>query len=224
MEGTRLLILQQLQKQRTDTVGGLANGIGLAPATIRRHLDILQRDRLVSFREIRKKTGRPEHSFYLTDEGHEALPKGYDQLLGMVVNEIADLTPADMTGKSGQELLPLLFLRLSQRVAGRYDADLTGMGIGRRLQTLMGHLQTQDFFPEASVSGGALRISLHNCPYRAVALQNKAVCAFDLGLISSLLALDVTREECISDGDAGCMYSAAVGEPAKQDILASLPA
>jgi DeoR family suf operon transcriptional repressor len=213
-----------LQKQRADTVEGLAKGIGLASATIRRHLDILQRDRLVSFREIRKKTGRPEHSFYLTEGGQEALPKNYDQLLGMVVNEISDLTPADMTGKSGQELLSLLFLRLSQRVARRFDADLAGKDVGQRLQALMGHLRTEEFFPAASVSNGALRINLHNCPYRTVALQNKAVCAFDLGLISSLLALDVTRQECISDGDAGCMYTAVVGEAAEQEILHSFPA
>jgi len=49
MEGTRHRILQQLQKKTNDSVGGLAGSMGLAPATIRRHLDILQRDRLVAF-------------------------------------------------------------------------------------------------------------------------------------------------------------------------------
>ena len=74
MEGTRLLILQLLQKNNSDTVEGLAKAIGLAPATIRRHLDILQRDRFVAFEEIRKKTGRPEYSFFLTHDGPETLP------------------------------------------------------------------------------------------------------------------------------------------------------
>ena len=69
MEGARLRILQLLQKHSNDTVEGLANAIGLAPATIRRHLDILQRDRLVTFEEVRKRTGRPEYSFYLTEGG-----------------------------------------------------------------------------------------------------------------------------------------------------------
>ena len=88
MEGTRLRILQLLQKDGHATVEGLATGIGLAPATIRRHLDILQRDRLVGFDEVRKRTGRPEYSFYLTEDGQESLPKDYDRLLAMVVDEI----------------------------------------------------------------------------------------------------------------------------------------
>ena len=46
MEGTRLRILEHLQ-QENQTVGGLATIMGLAPATVRRHLDILQRDHLI---------------------------------------------------------------------------------------------------------------------------------------------------------------------------------
>ena len=88
MEGSRFRILQQLQKKTNDSVGGLAESMGLAPATIRRHLDILQRDRLVAFEEVRKKTGRPDYSFYLTEDGHQALPKSYDVLLRLLVDEL----------------------------------------------------------------------------------------------------------------------------------------
>ena len=126
MEGTRLRILQLLQKKQHDTVDGLASTIGLAPATIRRHLDILQRDRLVAFREVRKKTGRPEYSFYLTEDGHEALPKDYDQLLGMIVQEMSSLTREDTSARNGQQILELVFQRLSSAVARSYDERLDG--------------------------------------------------------------------------------------------------
>ena len=75
----------------------------------------------------------------------------------------------------------------------------------------MGHLEREDFLPEAEVRDGRLRIRLYNCPFRSVALQNKAVCSFDLNLISSLLQVDVERQQCIHDGDGGCMYSADIG-------------
>ena len=42
MEGTRLQILQLLQREK-QTVGGLANVMDLAPAAISRHLDLLPR-------------------------------------------------------------------------------------------------------------------------------------------------------------------------------------
>ena len=53
-----------------------------------------------------------------------------------------------------------------------------------------------------------------NCPFRSVALQNKSVCTFDLNLISTMLDLNVEREQCIHDGDTGCTYTAVVAAAA----------
>ena len=216
MEGTRLRILQILQKSGNDSVERLAKSIGLAPATIRRHLDILQRDRLVAFQEVRKKTGRPEYSFYLTEDGQEALPKDYDLLLNMIIRELSELGADETRGRNGEEILELLFQRLSGKVWKRYEAEVSGKDLGFRLSALMDLLKQGDFFPEAEVVGGTLRIKLLNCPFRSVALQNKAVCSFDANLISTMLDVDPTREACIHDGDAGCMYSADVGDRATQ--------
>ena len=211
MEGTRLRILQLLQKHRSNTVEGLAKAIGLAPATIRRHLDILQRDRLVAFEEVRKRTGRPEYSFHLTEGGQESLPKDYDGLAGMLVQGLSSLTTEDTNAKTGQEILETIFERLAVGVSRTYDAKLEGKGLPERLDTLIRHLEQEHFFPEAEFVDRTLRIKLLNCPFRSVALQNKSVCTFDLNLISSLLNIDVDRAECIHDGDSGCMYTAAIG-------------
>ena len=219
MEGTRLRILQLLQRNTHDTVGGLAGAIGLAPATIRRHLDILQRDRLVAFEQVRKKTGRPEYSFYLTDGGQEALPKDYDQLLGMMVHELSGMTAGDVSAKNGQQILELVFRRISTKVTRTYEGELAGKDLTHRLKTLMGHLGEANFFPEADVAAGNLRIRLLNCPFRCVALENDTVCKFDLHLISSMLDLDIQRAECIHDGDSGCMYTAALGDAAQRELL-----
>lgn len=210
MEGTRLRILQLLQKTGNDTVDGLATTIGLAPATIRRHLDILQRDRLVTFEEVRKKTGRPEYSFHLTEQGHEALPKSYDMLLGSVIQGVAELTAEDTRGRDGSQILELLFQRLSEEVWSRHEDEVNGQSLEFRLNALTTLLSEQEFSPEAEVTDERLRIRLLNCPFRSVALQNDAVCSLDANLISAMLAVDMEREECIQDGDAGCMYTAHV--------------
>ena len=222
MEGTRLRILQLLQKNSDDTVESLARAIGLAPATIRRHLDILQRDRLVAFERVRKKTGRPEYSFYLTEVGQEALPKDYDLLLNMVIQELAVLTEGDTNGRDGDMLLALIFRRLSDKVWDNYKDQVTGRDLRYRLGALMGLLTEQDFFPEAEVVGGQLRIKLLNCPFRSVALHNEAVCSFDSNLISAMLDVDPVREHCIRDGDAGCMYTAPIG-PREAQQLSAVP-
>ena len=217
MEGTRLRILQILQRSHSETVDGLARAIDLAPATIRRHLDILQRDRLVAFREVRKKTGRPEYSFYLTEGGHEALPKGYAELLGMVVQEMSGLGPADTREKDGQQILELVFERLADGLSSSLNGEVQGKDLGQRLAVLTRNLEEREFFPEADVVDGDLRIQLHNCPFRSVALENRAVCVFDSNLISSLLGRSVERRSCIHDGDENCMYAVGLaGEEAGQ--------
>ena len=219
MEGTRLRILQLLQRNQNDTVDGLAKAIGLAPATIRRHLDILQRDLLVAFQEVRKRTGRPEYSFYLTESGQEALPKGYDQLLGMTIQAISALTAEDTRSKNGQRILDLVFKRLADQVTLTYEDELKDKGLSQRLSILIHHLGQEDFLPEANADQDTLRIKLVNCPFRSVALQDKSVCTFDLNLISSMLDLDVERAKCIHDGDGSCMYTASVGEEDQQELL-----
>ena len=211
MEGTRLRILQLLQKNANDTVDGLAKAIDLAPATIRRHLDILQRDRLVAFEEVRKRTGRPEYSFYLTEEGQEALPKDYDMLLNMLIQEMSALTVQDTGGRDGEQVLELVFQRLSNKVWSNYQQEVDGKDLEYRLGKLMQLLTQGDFFPEAELVNGTLMIRLLNCPFRSVALQSTAVCSFDSCLISAMLDVDVAQAACIHHGDTGCMYTAKIG-------------
>ncbi len=219
MEGTRLRILQLLQKQGSDTVDSMSSVIGLAPATIRRHLDILQRDQLITYDEIRKKTGRPEHSFYLTEHGHEALPKHYDTLLGMVVRELSTLSADHTHEKSGQDILELVFSNLSEEVVERSSVASGLDEIRQRLNGLIDHLQKEDFYPEAVIENTEMEIRLHNCPFRSVALQNEAVCALDLNIISSTLGVDVTRSQSITkEGANCCIFTAEIPLLARNDL------
>jgi len=223
MEGTRLRILQLLQRTGAETVEGLARNIGLAPATIRRHLDILQRDHLVAFDEVHKRTGRPEHSFHLTEQGQESLPKHYDRLLGMLVQEISSLTSNDTKSRDGKQILKLVFERMSEEISSRYKREAVGEDPSQRMESLKRYLEELDYSPEIDLTDGTLRLSIHNCPYRSVALHNRQVCAFDVGLISSLLGVGVLREEWAHEGRDGCVYTAVVDVGARADSASSTP-
>ena len=216
MEGTRLQILQLLQREK-QTVGGLANVMDLAPATIRRHLDILQRDHLVDFREVRKKTGRPEYSFGLTEQGQESLPKSYDLMLKMMVDEMGEMTQEDMSGMDGQKVLELVFQRLSTKVTQRFSGDMTSQSLNERVFNLLGALDQEHFQPEAVNVGGKFQIKLQNCPFRSVALTNKAVCDFDANMISTAMGVKMTQVSCISDNQQTCIYQSA--EPLTVDLI-----
>ncbi len=222
MEGTRLRILHLLQRNTNDTVDSLARSIGLAPATIRRHLDILQRDGLVAFEEVRKKTGRPEYSFYLTEGGQESLPKDYALLLGSMITEIAGLRVGDIQGKDGEQVLELVFERLSADVWDQYRDQVKDKDLPARLAVLTTLLDERDFYPETQIVDGTLRIKLMNCPFRSVALKNDSVCTFDSHLMSAMLDIDVERQSCIHDGDAGCVYSGEVVDRDAEMVVAAI--
>ncbi len=213
MEGTRAKILNLLQKRGHETVDGLAKSLGLTSATVRRHLDILQRDHLIAYEEVRKKTGRPEYSFFLTESGHEVLPKHYHRMLGRLLREISSFNPREIERKGGQQILTLAFQRLSQQVLRqhlKYWEGHDGKGLQERLSTLLEVLRAEDFLPEAEEANGMIRIMLHNCPFRYVALGNTSVCNFDSSIISSILQLPVSKEMSIQEGDRCCTYVASV--------------
>jgi predicted ArsR family transcriptional regulator len=202
LQNTRATILNLIQSRQSETVASLSEALDLAPATVRRHLDILQRDGLVTFTEVRHGTGRPEHQFRLTESGHETLPKDYDSLLSDLVGELSGLSAADVNGKSGQNLLDNALERIARRAAAPYRSA-NGRDPLRALKIL---LEEQDYAPEIEATESGARITLNNCPFRAVAKENPAICAYDVGLITGVLDGVVTRETCIRFGTEFCVY------------------
>jgi predicted ArsR family transcriptional regulator len=210
LEGTRPEILALIQKQGSATVDRIAQEMGLSPGTIRRHLDILQRDRLVSFDRVRKKTGRPEFVYSLTEEGHESGYRDYQKLLNLLLAEVANLTPADLAGKEGEELLRFLIVRISDQVSSSY-VESGQSSPEARLARLEQALSDRGFSPEITQEDGQIRIRLCNCPFRATALGQKLVCDFDRKLIANILGVEPMGEYTIHDGNNACCYSATLG-------------
>ena len=208
MEGTRLQILKTLQRTNQATVEALARSLSLAPATIRRHMDILQRDHLISYREVKKPTGRPEYSFFLTEDGHEELPKDYPRLLGLMFQETASLERGDLEGRDGESVLELLLTRMAKRVAESVPAA-TGAGLAQRAEALALVLEGALFTPQVATEGKSIRIDVFNCPLRSVALAHHSACTFCYQLISSVLGGELSVERCVSRGDSNCCYLAS---------------
>ncbi|MBF8268153.1 MAG: transcriptional regulator, TrmB [Dehalococcoidia bacterium] len=210
MEGTRMKILTTIQRNGQATVEGLAHSLELAPATIRRHMDILQRDQLITYREVKKPTGRPEYSFSLTEAGHEVLPKEYQHLLGALCKEMASLEKEELQGKSGKEVMALLLCRIAQRIADSIPVS-AGDDLDKRAATLASVLEEGHLMPQVEQEDGGIRIKVFNCPFRSVALEHSSLCIFHSHLISSVLGVKASLEECIARGDPSCSHLAYYG-------------
>lgn len=200
--GTRLKILQILLQKGEASVSQLSTDLDLASATVRRHLNVLLRDHLVDYHQVRKSLGRPEYAFTLTDEGQEVLPKRYQGLLSAVLSELDSMSRDDLKGHDGKELSDLVFLRMAEKMASSAQDNQPQ----DRLSSLLDILREQDFLPVAKATGSGVRIFLHNCPYRSVAQSQASVCTFDKALISRVLQVPAERQQCIRNGDRSCCY------------------
>lgn len=181
-------------------MSGLAAQLSLAPATIRRHLDILQRDSLVTFTEIRHGTGRPEFSFSLTERGHEMLPKRYSDMLGQLISRLSSLEQESLKGRTGNQLLDEIMTTMAHESVKQRGAGGAGAA------AVVEMLREQDFAPEVSEDGDGFAISLMNCPFRSVAMLNPALCAYDTAVIAAVAAAPVKRIACLTKGDSFCKY------------------
>ena len=182
----------------------------LSSATIRRHLDILRGDRLVSHEQVRRKAGRPEFDYFLTEEGYESGYRDYQKLLTLLLGEVASLVPADLEGKGGEELLRYLIARISEQVSSPY-LEPGQSSQEARLAKLEKALTDRGFSPEITQEDTQVLIRLCNCPFRASALGQKLVCDFDQKLIADILGVEPVRRYTIHDGENACCYSAPLG-------------
>lgn len=210
LEGTRLTILAFIQKQGSATVDQIAQELDLSSATIRRHLDILRGDRLVSHEQVRRKAGRPEFDYFLTEEGYESGYRDYQKLLTLLLDEVASLVPADLEGKGGEELLQYIIARISEQVSSPY-LEPGQSSQEARLAKLEKALTDRGFSPEITQEDTQVLIRLCNCPFRASALGQKLVCDFDQKLIADILGVEPVRQYTIHDGENACCYSAPLG-------------
>jgi DeoR family transcriptional regulator, suf operon transcriptional repressor len=206
VEGPRPHILRFLQKCGRASVDQLAREIGLASATIRRHLDVLQRDQLIAYDQVKKKTGRPEYVYYLTEHGQEVQPKGYDRLLSGVLLELGTLSHDEATTHSGPELLQTMLQRVALQTVGGHPRDSAEDSFSGRLSRVKEIVEQEGFSPEIEQVDGSARIWLRNCPFRRVSMTNPAVCTYDKALLSMILGSEPVLESTIRDGGHWCSY------------------
>jgi predicted ArsR family transcriptional regulator len=216
METTRQTILDILRRHRQATVDDLTKELGLAPATIRRHLDILTRDGHVDVDQVRRKTGRPHYVFSLSEAGEDLFPKHYVQITNRLIEEIVALEPADTAGMSGGELASLVFEKMAQRLAQRIAPRIRGSTLAERVQAATAALAEEGTVFDVREKDGEYLLVGQGCPCPRVADRHGQVCAHDQRLLSLLLAADVDYVEPDSVEQSGhCAYRVRESETDK---------
>ncbi len=187
------------------SVAGLAGEMGLSEVAVRRHLQVLERNGLVSAHTVRNdRPGRPSAHYALTDKARRLFPDNSAELAG----ELMDF----LTDEHGRaELLRFLRWR-AEHQAQRYAPALAGSGTVADRTEVLAQLLSRDGFdadvtavtaPDGSTT---LQLVQGHCALEAVAEEHPELCAFEASLFKQLLGgAKLSRRQTIAGGASACV-------------------
>lgn len=208
VEGTRERILAILRRSDGATVDDLATEVGLAGATVRRHLDVLLRDGHVAIRQAKGRTGRPRYVFSLTEAGADLFPHHYVRLTHRLLDEILSLDTRETQGRDGRALAGLVFERMAERLALEYGPRLRSGNLeerARRAATLLAEegidFEVMPAPGPATAAAGAVHLVGRGCPCRRVGQASHAS-----GSNGHATATEATPGASSTSTPAGCEH------------------
>jgi predicted ArsR family transcriptional regulator len=207
---TRERVLAAVSEHGPVTAAEVGRRLGLTPAAVRRHLDLLAEQGAVEEHEpagthtpghVRGR-GRPARAYVLSERGHGSLPGDYDELAVQALRFLAD--------HSGPESVSAFARERVGGLEGRYATRLAAAGedVVARAEVLV-EAMTEDGFAASArpVAAGALtgvQLCQGHCPVGRVAEEFPQFCDAETEAISRLLGVHVQRLATLAGGAHVC--------------------
>ncbi len=204
VKGTRGEIVELLRQQGEMTIHGLMEHVAVAPAALRRHLDILAAEGTVEYRAVRQETGRPYYAYRLTEQAREQLTTGYPRLMERLIEEAAALPPSE---PGGGDLLDTIFTCVSDRIVAEHRPQVHGQTIQDRVDSVTAALREEGILEGWSKQPDGIHLYNGSCPYRRAARASRGrCCASERRAIALLLDTEVEQVGRIAEGGPVCEY------------------
>ena len=199
MQRTRRGILDFLKRQGTATLEELSAALGVVPVTVRNHLNILERDNLVCYQEVRGKVGRPYYLYSLTPAAEEVFPKCYHTLANRLLDCLEHV--------AGEHCAESLATHFGTCWAHEYEDRLSGKSRVERIQEVAAIRTEEGACAEIEEVPEGTILRQYNCPCPCSAQRHPAiVCKAELYFLRTLLGPDVQRVSWQIDGDRTCAF------------------
>jgi predicted ArsR family transcriptional regulator len=200
---TRDRVSQLLLEHGAATAAELGAELGLSPAAIRRHLDVMVAEGDVTATERRVRghrgRGRPARVFALTERGRGRCgPHTYDDIAAAAVRWIARHDGPDAVTSFAAEQVAQLEQRCRVALEGAGDDPLA------RAEALASALTTEGYAASASTIATGGQLCQHHCPVAHVAAEFPQLCEAETQVISRLVGTHVQRLATIAHGDGVC--------------------
>jgi predicted ArsR family transcriptional regulator len=198
---TRQRVARSILEHGPSTAAELATRLGLTAAGVRRHLDGLVEQGLLTSREQRvygaRGRGRPARVFVLTEAGRDSFGAGYDDLAVQALEFLAETAGPDAVDRFAQARVAPL--------EERYQQALVLAGAGESpAQTLARTLSADGYAASVRPAGAGEQLCQHHCPVAHVAERFPQLCDAETEAFSRQLGVHVQRLATIAHGDGVC--------------------
>lgn len=193
-------VLELLKRGGPQTVGRLADRLGLAAETVRGHLKTLVGHDLVRRAGKRKEgPGRPEILYGLTGDGEDLFPRGEGRLLRELASYLTEHGHGEVLEDFFEDRLARQRETARQRVRGLEGRE--------RLEEVAAILTEEGFMAEIVEDGDAPRLRLCHCPLEEMVAVSRLPCGAEIAWIRELLGEELARESWMPEGDRTCTYA-----------------
>lgn len=198
---TREFILQLLKTKGDLSTKDLTDELSITVMAVRRHIQSLEKDNLISSKTVRQSMGRPTAVYHLTKQAEGFFPRKYHTLTLELLDELED--------HFGENAVEQLFEGRKNKMINKYDESMHGKDISERVSTLANIQNENGYMAEwEQISEEEYLIKEHNCPIEQVATKYQHACQCELQLFEALLGdAVVSRTECLAKGGQRCIYS-----------------
>ncbi len=205
MQVTRQQILDYLRRHGRATVRELDGHLGLTSTGVRQHLTVLEREGFVEAQEERGRVGRPALVYRLTEQGDDLYPKKYDELAGILLDEVREV--------AGAQALQTLLRRVAAGFAEPYRGQLEERHLSDRVSAATRIIQERGSQVDCVRQGEDWLIRQYTCPFPKVARRNSCVCALDVEFVRLLIGTDARLSTSLLRDDGACTFRVRGGQP-----------
>ncbi|MGI9197292.1 MAG: helix-turn-helix transcriptional regulator [Candidatus Nanopelagicales bacterium] len=197
-------VARALLTEGPATAAELATRLDSHPTVVRRHLDALGAEGLVSWTERRpfgpspvRGRGRPARVFVLTDEGRHVFDVAYDDLAVGALRFVRAQGGDEAVLAFARERADEMVLRFRSAVESVADD-------AARLDELARCLTESGYAATAGVADAGPQLCQHHCPVSHAASEFPQICEAETEAFERLLGTHVLRLATIARGNGVC--------------------
>jgi predicted ArsR family transcriptional regulator len=197
---TREKILMILKTRGPIPIDDLSKELNITSMGIRQHLLSLERRGLIDYITKRQGIGRPAFLYKLTDKADNLFPKTYDKFIIDIFKDIEKY--------EGRNKIDDIFKWRKNRLFKETREALSEKkSLEDKVYELKDIFESRGYLVDLDETDNYYSFKQFNCPIYKVASEYKEACKYELQMYKDLLGKEVTRQQCMADGNPSCTYT-----------------